>query len=121
MSALVPEADALRALAFFSELLDEDLLRVTRIGVRRAFSVGEALVERGSDSGGLFVLLSGKVSVDAGGTIQELGPGEFLSEMALLARKEQAGTGPDFFGEHASLDRGHRSANVTPSNPLRRS
>ena len=118
MSALSPEADALRALAFFSELTDDDLLRVTRIGRRRAFGAGEPLVERGSDSGGLFVLLSGRVSVDAGGAIQELGPGEFLGEMALLGRKEQAGIGPDFFGEHPALDRERRSANVTAVEPV---
>jgi CRP/FNR family transcriptional regulator, cyclic AMP receptor protein len=118
MSALPPEADSLRALAFFSELADDDLLRVTRIGRRRAFGAGELLVERGSDSSGLFVLLSGRVSVDAGGAIQELGPGEFLGEMALLGRNEQAGTGSDFFGEHPALDRGRRSANVTALEPV---
>jgi CRP-like cAMP-binding protein len=118
MSALPRDADALRALAFFSELADDDLLRVARIGRRMAFGPGEPLVKRGSDSGGLFVLLSGRVSVDAGGAIQELGPGEFFGEMALLGREEQAGTGPDFFGEHPALDRGRRSANVTALEPV---
>ncbi len=75
-------------------------------------------MERGSDSGGLFVLLSGRVSVDAGGSIQGLGAGEFLGEIALLGRKEQAGTGPDFFGEHPALDRGQRSANVLAVEPV---
>jgi len=117
MSTLSPEADALRALAFFSESADDDLVRVTRIGRRRAFGAGEHLIERGSDSGGLFVLLSGRVSVDAGGAIQELGPGEFVGEMALLGPKDQAGTGPDFFGEHPA-DRGRRSANVTAVEPV---
>jgi CRP-like cAMP-binding protein len=118
MSALPPEGDALRALAFFSELTDDDLRRVTRIGRRRAFGTGEPLVERGSDPGGLFVLLSGRVSVDAGGAIQELGPGEFFGEMALLGRKDQVGTGRDFFGEHPALDRARRSANVTAVEPV---
>ena len=118
MSALSPEADALRALAFFSELTDDDLMRVTKIGRRRAFAAEEPLVQRGSDPGGLFVLLSGRVSVDAGGAIQELGPGEFFGEMALLGRTEQAGAGPDFFGEHPALDRARRSANVIAVEPV---
>ena len=118
MSAPSTEVAALRALAFFSELTDDDLRRVTRIGRRRAFGAGEPLVERGADPGALFVLLSGRVSVDAGGAIQELGPGEVLGEMALLGRNEQVGTRPDFFGEHPALDRGRRSANVVAIEPV---
>ena len=117
MSGPSPEAEALRALAFFSELSDDDLLRVTRIGRRQSFGTGETLVERGSDPGGLFVLVSGRVSVDAGGATQELGPGEFFGEMALLGGRERAGSGQDFFGEHAALGRRPRSANVAAVEP----
>ena len=116
MSGPPPDAEALRALAFFSELSDDDLGRVTRIGRRQSFGSGDTLVERGSDPGGLFVLLSGRVSVDAGGASHELGPGEFFGEMALLG-KERAASGLDFFGEHAALGRRPRSANVTAVEP----
>jgi CRP-like cAMP-binding protein len=118
MSAFSVQADALRALAFFRELTDDDFLRVTRVGRRRAFDAGETLVGRGSDAGGLFVLLSGRVSVDAGGLTHELGPGEFLGEMALLGGTQPAGTGPDLYGEHPVLARAHRSANVIAVEPV---
>ena len=118
MSALPPEPDALRGLAFFSELADDDLTRVMRVGRRRAFDAGELLVERGSDSSGFFVLLSGRVSVVAGGAIHELGPGEFFGEMALLGSYEPARTGPDLFGERAALNRGRRSADVAAVEPV---
>jgi K+:H+ antiporter len=115
-------AEALRRLRFFSELTDEDLMRVANMGRRRTFEAGETLVERGADSGGLFVILSGRVSVDAGGATHQLGPGEFFGEMALLSGSQPSGgTGADFFGERASLSRARRSASVIASSRSRRS
>jgi Na+:H+ antiporter len=93
---LPPEADALRTLGFFGALTDEDLVRVKRIGRRKTFAAGETLVERGSDSGGMFVLLSGTVSVHAGGVKHQLGPGDFFGEMALLAGKDPPPPGSEF-------------------------
>jgi CRP-like cAMP-binding protein len=112
------DAEALRSLRFFGELTDEDLVRVVKIGRRRAFRAGETLVERGADSGGLFVILSGTVSVDVGGAAYQLGPGDFFGEMALLGGQRSSGTGVDFFGERASLSRTRRSASVTAMEPV---
>lgn len=83
------DAEAFRSLRFFDELTDEDLVRVTKIGRRRAFRAGETLVERGADSGGLFVILSGTASVEVGGAAQQLGPGDFFGEMALLGASDR--------------------------------
>jgi CRP/FNR family transcriptional regulator, cyclic AMP receptor protein len=119
LSGLSRDAEALRRLRLFSELTDEDLVRVTNIGRRRTFEAGETLVERGADSGGLFVILSGGVSVDAGGVTHRLGPGEFFGEMALLSGGQRSsGTGADFFGERASLSRARRSASVIAIEPV---
>ena len=93
------DVEALRKVHFFEELTDEDLARVAKIGQRRSFAAGEALVERDSDRGGLFVLLSGSASVDVGGASHVLGPGDFFGEMALLGRTR-------------------RSASVTASEPV---
>lgn len=113
------DGEALRRLRFFSELTDEDLMRVANIGRRRTFDAGETLVERGADSGGLFVILSGRVSVDAGGATHQLGPGDFFGEMALLSGSQRSsGTGADFFGERASLSRARRSATVIAIEPV---
>jgi CRP-like cAMP-binding protein len=113
------DAEALRRLRFFSELTDEDLVRVANIGRRSTFDAGETLVERGADSGGLFVILSGRVSVDAGGATHQLGPGDFFGEMALLSGSQRSsGTGADFFGEQASWSRARRSATVIALEPV---
>jgi CRP-like cAMP-binding protein len=84
------DVEALRKVHFFEELTDEDLARVAKIGQRRSFAAGEALVERDSDRGGLFVLLSGSASVEVGGASHALGPGDFFGEMALLGRTRRS-------------------------------
>lgn len=60
MSELSNDVVALRTLGFFSELTEDDLVRVAKIGRRRTSEAGGVLVERGADSGGLFVILSGQ-------------------------------------------------------------
>ena len=96
---MTSEADALRKVRFFEELTDDDLERVAKVGQRRSFAAGEALVERDSDRGGLFVILSGTAEVEVGGATHTLGPGDFFGEMALL--------------EHT-----RRSASVTAAQPV---
>ena len=91
--------DALRKVRFFEELTDDDLERVAKLGQRRKYAAGDALVERDSQQGGLFVLLSGTAAVEVGGTTHTLGPGDFFGEMALLGRTR-------------------RSASVTASEPV---
>jgi voltage-gated potassium channel len=93
------DAEALRKVRFFEELTDDDLERVAKIGQRRRYAAGDALVERNSDRGGLFVILSGTASVEVGGTTHQLGAGDFFGEMALLGRTR-------------------RSASVTATEPL---
>lgn len=84
------DVEALRRVRFFEELTDEDLARVAKVGQRRRYATGEALVERDSDRGGLFVILSGTASVEVGGATHELGPGDFFGEMALLGRTRRS-------------------------------
>jgi CRP/FNR family transcriptional regulator, cyclic AMP receptor protein len=60
------------------------------LGQRRRYAAGEALVERDSDRGGLFVMLSGTASVEVGGATHELGAGDFFGEMALLGRTRRS-------------------------------
>ena len=91
--------DALRRVRFFEELTDEDLQRVAKVGQRRKFAAGDALVERDSQQGGLFVLLSGTAAVEVGGATHTLEAGDFFGEMALLGRTK-------------------RSASVTASEPV---
>jgi voltage-gated potassium channel len=84
------DAEALRRVRFFEELTDDDLERVAKVGQRRRYAAGDALVERDSDRGGLFVILSGTASVEVGGTTHQLGAGDFFGEMALLGRTRRS-------------------------------
>jgi len=95
-SSTTPSADvaALRRIRFFEELTDDDLSRLARIGQRRSYAARDAIVEKDSDRGGFFVLLSGEAEVEAGGTVHVLSSGDFFGEMALLAGSRRNGDGP---------------------------
>ena len=99
MSGVPRDVEALRRIRFFEELTDDDLARVAKLGQRRTFAAGETLVERDTDRGGLFVILSGRAQVEVGGAVHDLGPGDFFGEMALLGHTR-------------------RSASVTASEPV---
>ena len=67
MEELAPEVEALRKIPFFEGLTPEDLDRIARVGERRTFAPGEEILARGSAEGqGMFVILSGTASVEAG-------------------------------------------------------
>jgi CRP-like cAMP-binding protein len=87
---MTSDVEALRKVRFFEELTDDDLSRVAKVGQRRSFAAGDALVERDSDRGGLFVILSGTAEVEVGGAVHDLGPGDFFGEMALLGRTRRS-------------------------------
>ena len=89
---LPPEIEALRKIPFFEDLTSEDLERIAKVGHRRTFGVGEAIVTRGGADPGLFVIMSGAATVRAGGRTHRLTPGDFVGEMALLASRPRTAT-----------------------------
>ncbi len=62
------------------------------MGRRRSYAAGDATVEKDSDRGGLFVILSGAAEAEAGDAVHMLGPSDFFGEMALLAASRRTAT-----------------------------
>lgn len=85
--ALAPVA---RREEMFPTLASAEVARLHRFGVARRYADGEALIESGKPRAGMLVLLSGRVAVSARdglgdiSPIVELGPGQFLAELASL-------------------------------------
>ena len=86
------EVEGLRKVPFFQDLTTDDLERLAGIGRRRAYEAGQDIVRKGDVEGGLFVILSGSATVQAGGVTHTLGPGTFFGEMALLAGSPRTAT-----------------------------
>jgi CRP-like cAMP-binding protein len=86
------DAERLRQIPFFEGITPEDLERVARIGERQSFQAGETIIAKDAEGQALFVLLSGRASVAAGGKTHQLGPGDFVGEMALLGRRRRSAT-----------------------------
>lgn len=87
-----PDVEALRRVPFFEGLTTDDLERVSTVGRRHTFSEGEQIVTKDQAGGGLFVILSGKASVEVGGKVHRLAPGDFIGEMALLSSTRRSAT-----------------------------
>jgi CRP-like cAMP-binding protein len=77
---------ALQAVPSLSVCDEETLLCIVGDSVNLVWPAGERVFEPGTQSEGLFIVLSGRVRIlgDNGGEIAELGPGEHFAELSLL-------------------------------------
>lgn len=67
--------------------------RLARIGKRRTYAADETIVKEGSTGTALYVLLSGRVRIERGGTqVGELGPADFFGELALIEDEPRSAT-----------------------------
>ena len=75
----------LRAIPLFSALPDEALERVAASMAEVEAPAGHVLIQVGAAGSGLFIIEEGEVVVERPGRPSvELGPGQFVGEMALL-------------------------------------
>jgi serine/threonine protein phosphatase PrpC/CRP-like cAMP-binding protein len=77
--------EVLHQMPLFRFLTYQELVRVLNLTQVRAFEAGAEVVSQGDDGDELFIVLTGRVQVEAGGAaIAALGPGEHVGEMALI-------------------------------------
>ena len=79
----------LSAIPLLAELEVEALRLIAFSGETRMFKPGDVLFRQGEASDGAFVLLSGRIAIEASGAgrppLQVVGPGALIGERALLS------------------------------------
>ena len=92
--------EALRGVALFADLDDDELSQVALLFKQRRFAAGDIVVKEGADGAAFFLIESGEATVSVRGTRRaDLGPG-------------------DHFGEIALIDEGVRSATIAATTDL---
>ena len=64
---------------------DTDLKLLRAAGIESTFGAGQTLIERGQPGSGVFVVLAGRVVVEAPEGTRELGEGAVIGERSLLS------------------------------------
>lgn len=77
--------ERLRRVPMFAELEDDELRWIADLATEFEVPAGHVLVERGQPGSGMFVITEGSATVELPTGPVELGPGEFLGELPLLA------------------------------------
>jgi CRP-like cAMP-binding protein len=95
------KVELLRNVPLFAACSTKELRRIAAIADELAFREGKILTKQGGPGREMFILLDGTVKVERNGVqINQLGPGDFLGEGALVLRKP-------------------RNATITATSPLR--
>jgi CRP-like cAMP-binding protein len=77
--------DEIRSLPLFSRVSDAGLERIAACIGELECEPGQVLALPGDPGSGMFVILDGKVKVEARREMYELGPGDFFGELSLLS------------------------------------
>ena len=89
-STLAGRAETLRQLPFFSGMTQRALQRIAKAGTTFEVPAGHVLVQPHLPGSGLFVIEEGTVVVEKSGKKIELGPGEWVGELALLTDRARS-------------------------------
>jgi CRP/FNR family transcriptional regulator, cyclic AMP receptor protein len=78
-------ADLLRLVPLFNGLTDRSFEAIASLAAEADYATGEDLVRQGTPGETFIIIVSGRASVIRDGrTLRELGPGDFLGEIALV-------------------------------------
>ena len=91
---MASRVDELKRVPLFNGLSQRQLKKLAADVSERTFRPGTAVVQQGKMSGiDFFVIAEGNASVSVGGkTIDQLGPGDYFGELALIGERERAAT-----------------------------
>lgn len=81
----VPRAARLREVPIFADLDEAALERISELATEADVPEGALMIERNQPGSGLFLILEGRVRVELTRKSVEVGPGELVGELSLLA------------------------------------
>ena len=85
--------DLLKSISIFSACGPNDLTELGRLLDEVDIPDGKAITREGDSAGEMFLIASGKARVERGGrTVDELGPGGIIGEMALISEGRRNAT-----------------------------
>jgi len=88
-----PKLDLLHSIPLFARLGKSDLQRLGQLTDEVEIAAGEVLMREGESGSEMFVIASGTIRVERHGrNIADLGPGDWLGEMALLSEGKRTAT-----------------------------
>ena len=87
------KVELLRSIPLFARLSNHDLERVGQLADEIDVQEGRTLMRQGDAGREMFVIVSGRVNTERDGQLlAELGPGDWLGEMALLSEGDRMAT-----------------------------
>jgi CRP/FNR family cyclic AMP-dependent transcriptional regulator len=78
-------ADLLRLVPLFAGMSDRSFEAIAGVASGVRFSAGDEMLRQGDPGTAFYIIVGGRARVDRdGATLRELGPGDFLGEIALV-------------------------------------